>query len=154
MNLNEDVRGGTFCLSKAGLGIGSTASGVKIAAPAGSGINYTINGICYYKVSTATIAITAAAAQAADTTCLYLVCLNAAGTLSTVKGTEVDTDEFIAGNAPLEWPHPVADTCPIGAIKVATTAAFVAGTTLLSADAVTDTYYDLLTVPVAPLTHS
>lgn len=154
MNLNEDVRGGTFCLSKAGLGVGSTASGVKIAAPAGSGVNYSINGLCYYKASAATIAITAADTQEADTTCLYLVCLDASGTLSTVKGVEVDTNEFIAGNEPLQWPHPVAGTCPIGAVKVATTAEFTAGTTLLSAAAVTDTYYDLFAVPVAPLTYS
>ena len=50
LNLNDNNRGGTFCLSNAGLAIGSTASQIAIAAPNGAGVDYCIKGISYYKV--------------------------------------------------------------------------------------------------------
>lgn len=154
LNLNELVRGGTMCLSKAGLAIGSgDVKDVDIAAPNGAGVDFAINGILYHKADAADQAITAATAQADLTTCLYLICLNAAGTVSSVKGTEVLTADLTAGTAVLQWPSPVANTCPIGAVKVATSGAtFTAGTTAFNAVTVTDTYYDLFTVPTAPLT--
>jgi hypothetical protein len=154
INLNELARGGTLCLSKAGVAIGSgDVKDLDIAAPNGAGVDYAINGILYHKADTADIPITAAAVQADLTTCLYLVCLDSSGTLSTVKGTEVLTANLTNGTAVLRWPTPVADTCPIGAVKVANSGGtFTAGTTEFSAGTVTDTYYDLFTVPVAPLT--
>jgi hypothetical protein len=153
MNINE-ARGGTFCLSKAGLSIGSTASKVAIAAPNGAGVDYAIEGTLYHKADTADIAITAATAQAASTTCLYLVCLDASGDLTTEKGTEVTTTDMTNGNSVLHWPNPTEDSCPIGALKVVTSssATFTAGTTNLNATGVTTTYIDLMTVPVAPKT--
>lgn len=153
-NLNEAHRGGTFCLSKAGLAIGSTKSQVAIAAPNGAGVDFCINGIAYHKADAASVAITAAAVQPALTTCLYLVCLDASGNLSTVKGTEVLNADLTAGNKVLQWPTPAANTCPIGAVKVAlaNAATFTAGTTLFDATDVTATYYDLFAIPSAPLT--
>ena len=154
-NLNEIVKGGTFCLSKAGLKIGNgDAKDVDIAAPNGAGVDFCINGVLYHKADAADIPLTVHAAQAALTTCIYLVCLNASGTLSSVKGTEVLTAELTAGNKVLQFPAPVADTCPIGYVKVATAAAttFTTGTTELSAAGITDTYVDLFAIPVSPLT--
>ena len=153
-NLNELVKGGTFCLTKAGLGVGGTASELKIASPSGDGIFYCIDGILYYAADDATVAVTAAAVQAVSTTCLYLVCLDSSGTLSTVKGTAVSTADLTAGSAVLHWPTPTADTCPIGAVKIATSdsVTFTAGTTEFSAEGITDTYYDLFAIPTAPLT--
>lgn len=153
MNLNELVRGGTMCLSKAGLAEGTNDYTIKTAAPNGAGIDYAINGIVYHLADADNLTLTAADAQADLTTCLYLICLNAAGTLSSVKGTEVLTASLTAGTEVLEWPTPAVDTCPIGAIKVANSAGtFTAGSTDLGAATVTDTYYDLFSVPVAPLT--
>ena len=41
MNLNDNPRGGTICLSKAGLKIGnSDAKDVDIAAPNGAGVDF------------------------------------------------------------------------------------------------------------------
>lgn len=154
MNMNEAHKGGNFCLSKAGLGIGSTATQVAIAAPNGAGVDYCIQGIAYHKADAASVAITAAAAQPVLTTCLYLVCLDAAGTLSTVKGENVLNADLTAGTKVLQWPVPTAGTCPIGCVKVKceNAATFTAGTTELSASDVTDTYYDLFSIPAAPLT--
>ena len=153
MNINELVRGGTLCCSKAGLAIGSTATGIAIAAPNGAGIDFAIKGTAYHKADAATAAITAATAQAADTKCLYLICLNAAGTVSSVKGVEVTTLDLTAGAEVLQFPAPVEDTCVIGAIMVATVAVtFTAGTTDLDASGVTTTYQDLLALPAEPRT--
>lgn len=154
MNLNEAHKGGTFCLSNSGLAIGSTKSGIAIAAPNGAGVDYCINGLSYHKADAAHAAITAASAQPVLTTCLYLVCLNASGTVSSVKGADVLNADLDAGTKVLQWPVPVANTCPIGCVKVKceSTATFTAGTTLFDATNVTATYYNLFAIPSAPLT--
>jgi hypothetical protein len=154
INLNDNNRGGTFCLSKAGLAIGSTASQIAIAAPNGAGVDYCIKGISYHKADAATAAITAADTQAVLTTCLYVICLDSSGTVSRVKGREVLNADLTAGTDVLEWPEVDEDVCPIGAVKVKceSTATFTAGTTLFSAANITDTYYNLVTIPSAPLT--
>ena len=154
MNLNDNNRGGTFCLSNAGLAIGSTASQIAIAAPNGAGVDYCIKGLSYHKADAATAAITAAGTQAVLTTCLYVICLNAGGTVSSVKGREVLNADLTAGTDVLEWPEVDEDVCPIGALKVKceNAATFTANTTLHDATDVTVTYYNLFTVPTEPLT--
>lgn len=154
INLNELPRGGTLCLSKAGLAIGSTPAQLAIAAPNGAGVDYAINGIIYHLADAATVAVTAGTAQGLLRKCIYLVCLDSSGNLTTVQGTAQLTADLTAGTAVLAWPTPTADTCCIGAVKVqtASTANFTAGTTDFNATNVTATYYDLLTVPVDPLT--
>ena len=152
-NLSELARGGTICLSKAGLVAGTTVT-LSIAAPNGAGVDFAIGGKMYHKADTANISITAAAAQAALRSCLYLVCLDKDGTLSTVKGTAVTTADIGVGSV-LNWPEPAANTCPIGAFRIdtATGYTFTAGTTNLSgATGMTYTWYDILLVPDAPLT--
>jgi hypothetical protein len=67
----------------------------------------------------------------------------------------VSNTDLAAGNKVLEWPAPAADTCPIGAIKVAAgTTAFIVGTDDITDDVGTGTitFYDLFSVPVSPLT--
>lgn len=151
----QNVQAGfTGALSKAGLGIGSTPAELSIAAPNGAGVDYAINGIAYHLADDATVAMTAMAVQADLTTCLYLVCLNAAGTLSTVKGEEVLTADLAAGTKVLQWPATPANLCPIGGFKVKNIAGTYTGaTTDLDAATVTDTYYDFAGgIPSAPLT--
>lgn len=152
INANELIRGGTVCLSKAGLAIGSTASQIAIAAPNGAGVDFAINGKLYHKADAATAAVTAATAQAADTVCAYTVCLNSSGTVSTVKGTEQTVAAVTAGTAVVDVPLPTADTCPIGYIIIETDGVtFTAGTTEFSATGITDTYVDIYNLPVSPL---
>lgn len=152
-NMNELPRGGGLCLSKAGLAIGSTATGISIAAPNGAGIDFAIKGIAYHKADAATAAITAATAQAVDTKCLYMVCLNSSGTVSSVKGTEVTTAALTAGTDVLEFPQVDEDVTVIGYFKMTTVAVtFTAGTTDLDASGCTAAYVDLLAVPAEPLT--
>lgn len=153
INMNEQNRGGTQCFSSAGLAIGGTASKAKIAAPNGAGVYYAINGLFYHKADTDDCILFTGLTQADLTTCLYLVCLSTAGAVTVVQGTAVLTAALTAGTAVLHWPTPTVNTCPIGAIKIATNGgAFTGATTELSAATITDTYYNLTLVPSAPLT--
>lgn len=147
------VGGFTGCLSKAGLGIGSTAAQLSIAAPNGAGVDYAIDGICYHKADAASVAMSAMSVQAVSTSCLYLVELNAAGTLSTKKGVERLTAD-VGVSASLQWPLPSEDKCPIGGFRIDTSssATFTGATTDLDATGITDTYYDFAGgVPLAPI---
>ena len=151
-NFNEVIRGGTLCLSSAGLAIGGTASKAKIAAPNGAGVDYAINGLLYHKADTDDCILFTGLTQADLTTCLYLVQLDTSGTVTVVQGTAVLTASLTAGLAVLDWPTPTANKCPIGAIKLATNGgAFTGATTELSAATITDTYYNFVAVPVTPL---
>lgn len=152
-NLNELVRGGTLCLSKAGLAIGGTTTKGKILAPNGAGVDYAINGLLYHKADTDDCILFTGITLADLYTNIYLVQLNANGDVSLEEGEAVLTADLTAGNAVLHWPTPDASKCPIGAIKLAMSAgAFTGGTTNLSDGTVTDTYYDFMAVPVEPVT--
>ncbi len=156
INLNDGQRGGAFCMSKAGLAIGDGAkTGIALASVVGTGTDFCIDGILYNKADSATnVPLTAAAIQPVLTKCIYLVCINSAGTIATVKGDAVLTADLTAGTKVLRWPQLPVDTAPIGAVKItlASTATFTAGTTALDAANVTATYYDLFAVPSKPLT--
>jgi len=156
LNLNDEaVRGGTLCLSKAGLAEGTNDATIKIAADNGAGVDFAINGTLYHKADTDNIDPTACTEQALGTTCLYLITLTTAGVVDAIKGTEVDSDDLASGKTPCEWPSPAEDTCVIGALKiVAGTTAFQLGVDDLTDDIGTGsvTYYDLFSVPVDPIT--
>lgn len=155
-NLNEGHKGGNFCMSKAGLAIGDGSKlGVAIASTVGTGIDYCIDGIMYNKADAATdLPLSAAAIQPVLTKCLYLICIDSAGAVTSVKGDAVLTADLTAGTEVLQWPALPANKCAIGAVKItlASAATFTAGTTALDATNVTATYYNLFTVPTAPLT--
>jgi hypothetical protein len=157
MNQTQGIpRGFTGCLSKAGLGIGSTPEEISTAAPNGAGFDYAIDGIAYHYADDASVASVpevTLATQAADTTCLYLVQADTLGALSMVKGVEESNDDLSAGTRVLHWPEPTAGKCPIGAVKIKTVGtAFVPDVDSLAEAWVTDTYYDfLMGMPTAPL---
>lgn len=149
---NQGARGGSVCMSKAGLAEGTNAATLLIAAPNGAGVDYAIDGILYHRADADNIAMTAAAQQAADTTCLYAVQLDAAGALSIVKGVEEPTIDLTQGNAVLTYPEGDNDRCVIGYVKVATVAVtFTSGTTDLGAGGITDTFIDVAVAPVTPV---
>jgi len=155
-NFNNEGRGGNFCFSKAGLAIGDGAkTGIALASTVGTGTDFCVDGILYNKADSATnVPLTAAAVQPVLTKCLYLIVIDSGGTISSVKGDAVLTADLTAGTKVLKWPACPASKAPIGAVKItlASTATFTAGTTALDATNVTATYYDLYSVPTAPLT--
>ena len=156
LNMSSEMpRGGTLCLSHPELTIGGDATKIKTAAPNGLGVDYAIDGIIYNVLDTVgDRSVTAAAIQAELTSCIYLVTLNAAGTLATVKGTAVLSADITAGKKPLTWPAPAVNTCPIGAIKVVTTSGndFTAGTDDWNDAGSAFTWYDFMAIPTTPIT--
>jgi hypothetical protein len=152
-NTLEIPRGFTGCLSKAGLGIAGTADRVKFTAPNGAGTDFAIDGIAYHLADGDNVDTGAAAVQAVDTTCLYLLQLDSGGTLSAVKGTEVLNTLTAAGTGVVNWPEPTSGKCPVGAVKVKTVAVtFTLATTNFDASGVTETWYDFAGgMPTAPL---
>ena len=150
LNLTEQVKGGTFCLSKAGLAEGTNANTIKTAAPNGAGTDFAIKGVLYHKADTDNIAMTALTIQPALYTCLYLVQIDNAGTVSMVKGTQILTANV--GLVPLNYPELTADCCPVGIIRIITASGytFTSGTTDLSATGITATYEDVFAIPDAP----
>jgi len=151
-NLDESMRGGTCCLSKAGLAVGGTASIMRLNDPTGAGyVSFAINGYIYTIVDADDNVAFTAATQAALTTCLYTVCIAYDGTITVVKGDEVVTANLTAGTHVLNWPMATADTCPLGGVRVVATAVFTPGTTDLGTGNAA-TYYDFYTVPTEPMT--
>jgi len=151
---DDNVRGGTICLSQAGLKIGnSDSAAVDIAAPNGAGVDFAIDGVLYHKADAADISITAGTI-ATLSTAVALVLLNSSGTLSTVMGTAATIADLAAGDAVLRFPTPTENTCPIGYLHIVNASAttWTAGTDDLDASDVTTTYIDIMAVPVAPLT--
>ncbi len=152
LNLSELVRGGTVSLGKAGLAVGSNTAKAKILVPGSiAGMFFAIKGLIYYVASTDDAVVLTGSAQTALYTNLYLVCISATNVITVVQGTQVLTADLTAGKSVLEWPEPTANTCPIGAIKVAATSTFTPGTTALGTGN-TPTYYDFFAVPDTPIT--
>jgi hypothetical protein len=151
MNLNDNPRGGTICLGCAGLGIDASA---KADAETLADFPYAINGLTYTLTSGDGDVKLDDNTVAAGYTALFLVLVNASGTITVVKSDEVDNDELTAGSAVIHWPEPTVNTCPIGAIKIknASASVFTGGTTLLDAASITTTFYNLFSVPTNPLT--
>lgn len=167
-NLSQDS-GATFALNSGGLAEGTNANTIQIA----TAINFVIDGQFYAKAITDNIAISysgptvyqAAAGGvggmnggftggANGSTRLYLICLSTAGAVSIVPGAIVDSAELAAGRVALQFPDAPNGVCPVGALRIALTAgtAFTPGATDLSASGVTDTFYNLASVPANPLT--
>jgi len=145
----------TACFASAGLAEGTNSATIKIAAPNGAGVDFAIDGLGYHKADTDNIAVTAHAAQAVTTTCLYLVQINSSGTVSTKKGTAVSNTDLAAGTVVLQWPLPDDNNCPIGGYKIAlaNAATFTNGTTDMSATDVTATFYNMIGgMPASPVT--
>lgn len=133
-------------LSSAGVVIGtSSAAQVKW----GSSIVVSINGKIV-TVTTSEVAFTAtthdiAASASVVREAVYIVCCDAAGTVTLVKGEEA------SGAGTAVWPVAPTDKAVVGAVRVAVAAGttpFDASTDLLSAGHITDTYYNVTCSPV------
>lgn len=157
---------GNRCLSKITLAI--NAASAATVKSTGATI-FSILGVLYTKAALAaqSIAVThgfegnlvaagpAAYVQPAETTVIYVLALNAAGTVAVVQGTydgqsvtyPADLSKIITGNGAV--PTEPDGYTAIGALKVETAAAttFTPGTTLLDAAGVTVTYFDIAALP-------
>lgn len=139
-NMNEISAHNTLNLGNAVLAEGTNAATIKTTAAT----DFMIGELLYSKAATDNIAVDACSVQADLTSCLYLITINASGTVKTTKGTEQKTGSGL----PLLWPAVPANEAVLGAIKVATSGAtFTAGTTDLGAGTVTDTYYNYMALP-------
>ncbi len=149
-NLNGS-RGGTMNLGAATVGPtmleGTNANTIKSTVAT----TFAIDGIIYAKAITDNIAMTALAAQAADTTCLYAICANSSGTISIVKGVEKGTASATQASESMEYPEATAGTCMISAMKIVTTVAYTCGTTDLGTSGVTETFQNILQPPSGTL---
>lgn len=150
-NIDDALRGGTLCLENPAIQIDASATE---DAETGANFDYAIDGIIYTCTSGDGDITLDDNTVTAGYTALFLCCIDADGTITVVKSDEVDNDDLTAGTAVIHWPTPTANTCPFGAIKVknATASVFTGGTTGLDTASITDTYYNLVAVPTAPLT--
>jgi len=147
---SEAVRGGTLCFSKAGIAIGGTTSKAKTAAPNGAGTDFAINGYLYHLADTDDFWTMSGTTVAIVSQCLFLLCVNASGTMSIVQGTARLTADITSGKYSLQWPQAGATVCPLGGIKITNTSStYVPGTTALTTIA---TYYDFFAVPDSDIT--
>lgn len=158
---------GDRCYSKATLAI--NAAGAATVKTTGA-TSYTVDGIFYSKaaLSAQSIAVThnlfgfavsgasasgpGAYVQPANTTVIYVIAVNAAGTVAVVQGGYSGQSVTAPGGVVMvskgEVPAVPAGYAPIGAMKVALGATtFTPGTTLLDAANVTVTYTDLSLLP-------
>jgi hypothetical protein len=161
--------GFTAGLSSGAWAEGTNANTIQNAAA----VTYVIDGRFYSKAITDNIAISYSGPsvyQAAaggiqnvnggftggvnGSTRLYLICLDTSGAVSIVPGQIVDSAELAAGRVALMYPDAPNGVCPVAALRIALTAGvtFTPGSTDLGAANVTDTFYNLSTVPANPLT--
>nr|BDD47848.1 hypothetical protein 21 [Burkholderiaceae bacterium] len=139
-NLNQS-NGGFESLSAAGLAEGTNANTFKTTAT----LVYTSDGVFKSKGATDNIPFSAGhTQQAASTTCLYGVFIDAAGNITTSQGPIVPSGD--------QKPFPTAPaanlTC-LGLIQVTTNGSttFTAGSTDLGAGGVTDAFFDVSRMP-------
>jgi hypothetical protein len=155
-------QGGNFALANGGLAEGTDAGTIQIAAA----IPFVIDGRFYSKAITDNIAISFTGASVypgasngsftgatGGSVRLYGIFLNASGAVSIVPGPVASVTKLAAGEEALQFPPAQKDKACIGALRVQVTAGttFIPGTTDLSAAGVTDTFYNLASVPANPL---
>lgn len=167
---NQDIVNalGNQCHTKATLAI--NAGGAATIRTTGT-TTYSVGGVFYSKaaLTAQSIAVThrfdgapvtvadPAYVQPIDTTVIYVLALNAAGTVAVVQGSYAgqqivygsDLSKIVTAGGGV--PTLPAGYTPFGAIKIATNgvATFTPGTTLLDAAGVTATYFDLTLLPAS-----
>jgi len=129
---------GTRAFTSGVLALGTTKSKIQTTAA----ISYCIDGIMYTKAATDDLFVfTDVTVQPISTTRYYLLGLTTTGASSVTTGTATELPDCPAG------------VCPVGYVKVVTSAAgtFIPGTTLLDAAQITETYVNLSCAPAAAL---
>ena len=155
INLNDVQRGGSFTISGA-VGIGD---GAKTGVAITTALAFMIDGVRLAKGAAATnLPLSAGPLQPVLTTCLYLIYVNAAGTVAAIAVKPVLSADLANGAAVLKWPDMPAivsngNVAPVAAVRItlASTATFQPGVTALDAANVTTTYTQLFSLPANPL---
>ena len=143
------IRGGVECHGKAGLAKHGTTHTNLVTANA---VDYSIDGKFYNLAAQANIAPTALPVQADLTTALYIVLVNAAGTITQVQSPVIVTADLTTNTNSLKFPNIAEGLCPIAYYKVATSGlTFTNGTTALNAAGLTVTYVDVALLGVDSL---
>jgi hypothetical protein len=141
-NLSYSVPGSGMNFCNAQLAAGTGAGTIKTVAAC----DFTINGVFFTKAITDNISAAGGATQAAGTTGIYLVTINAAGTVTVRQGSVVPVNS----GQNLLWPTVPNTDCVIGSIKVVNlTNPFIPGTTAFGAAGVTATFTNLVTAPTS-----
>lgn len=159
---------GGMCLTKGVLAINAGGAATVRTTNA---LTYSVGGVLFTKTALAAQAITVthrfdgrpvsaadpAFVQPINTTVVYVLALNSAGTVAVVQGTYAgqqvtygsDLSKIVTAGGGV--PQLPAGYTAIGAIKVATNgvATFTAGTTALDAAGLTVTYSDLALLPTS-----
>lgn len=138
---------GNACLGKVILAEGTNANTFKTTT---NTVFFAVKGAIYTKAPADNLTFSSGhTAVGPSKTCIFAVCFNAAGTVSTVQGEILTTADIVAGTVD---PPAVTDDslCVVGYIKVATdgSTTFTPGSTDLGASGVTDTYYDVMIPPL------
>ena len=143
----EQASSGSFCLTKVGLAIGSTATQLSTAAAATT----TVDGIFQAsKGATASFAIAAPSGFTVATVPIgykasHAVWLDAAGTLTVTQGP---LDVISAATDKVGPPvNPGSRACIAVFTVAAVTAAWIPATTAMNAAGVTTTYTDVINLP-------
>lgn len=131
-----------YATTVAGVAEGTNANTFRIV----NATNYSIAGLGYLKAATDNLAFTAGhTALGNSQRCAFFVCLDTAGTVTTIQGDIVTPSPSGEVRRAAEIPNPT-DRVVIGAILVTTgsSATFTPGSTDLSAAGVTGTYYQFI----------
>lgn len=136
--------GGNICLASAGLAEGTNANTIQIA----NNITYLIDGEFKSKAATNNIAMvtpTGAPAyktQAINTTALYSVYIDGAGTVYVKQGDSLLSAAIAAGDAKLQYAAPERSMALLGFVKIVTNGSttFTPASVDLSASGITATY--------------
>lgn len=146
----QGANGGSFCLTKAGLAIGSTTTNVATGAAAATVINGVFQtsraadsaGKAFTAVSGYTLSPIPIGSSA-----IHALWVNGSGTFRFTQGLVAPAAS--SSEAAALPPNPGPDWAPVGAVKVfvgaSAAGAFTPGTTALNATGVTATYVDLMT---------
>ena len=152
MNLSDNARAGTFCITNPAVIVDASAKADLEITPAN--MLYVIDGLHYTVASgDGDVKLDDTANTIADGySRLYLACIIADGTISVVVGDAIENAKINAGD-PIPWPEPTADSCPFCGILVtnSTGSLFTAGTTTLDTSSIFTSIYDLWSIPAAPL---
>lgn len=137
-------RGGNKCRAKAGVAKHATNDQNLLTANA---IVYSIDGKAYEKTATAEITTDALTQQAAGTSCMYVLAIDAAGTWTQLKGADILTKLVTDNVGTLKFPTLLTGTVAVAFYKVDAVNAFTHGTTAFDASGVTTTFNDCAFLP-------
>jgi hypothetical protein len=159
-NANAALRGGSICFGKPGLTAGTTTTYTT-----GANFNYSIRGQMLTETAASNAAspttdiVTGAAflALTADRCCVFVFCVDSAGTVSVAQGPIATLSEVTGKLAAVHFPEIPSSLCPFGYLYAqggtTVVGTWTFGTNNLSGvTGMTYTFRDLAILPASPIT--